>query len=272
MSLTEISCRMDNVFEQLDAKASCLLRELFATNPTIQQDFENILQLKQFPKFSQAALGGLLETLPITISISERSLSTRRTSGLASDRRRSEDYVGYQCAFKMPDETDCLTWTCIPYVNETYFTGLARILAAAGNRGDPMTNGQSVTELEFEIKAGLKAMFCHRHTEQEKVEQVDRLAQPIRDCVQRWRHQERRWRELGKSVVNGPARPNGPNGTSRGRHDDSAVWSSSSSSNTSDRAERENEGLKEQIRYLREENHRLREEVADLSGGYRREH
>ncbi|EME40051.1 hypothetical protein DOTSEDRAFT_137527, partial [Dothistroma septosporum NZE10] len=261
------SCRMDNVFEQLDAKASCLQRELANSNPTLPQlDLEVVLQLVQFPKLFRPAFGEFIATLPVTISISDRSLVTSRVTGTTSDRRRSADYVGYQCAFKMPDGADCLTWTSIPYVTDTYFTGLAKILAAAG---DPSS---TANELETQIKTGLKFTFCHHHTEQEKTEQAHSLALPIRHVATRWRTNERRWREVGKTSLEQLARPAGPNGTSRSRRDDSAVWSSSSSSTASDRAERETEGLKEQIRYLREENHRLREEVADLSGRYRHEH
>ncbi|KXS98384.1 hypothetical protein AC578_4646 [Pseudocercospora eumusae] len=196
----EPSADPDDIFYQLDQELEYLEREIdqylqgnIERQPFPHRQLQALLQLKQFPALFRPAYNELLSLLPVKISLRSRSMDFRVPMTSAVDLP-STSYARFRCIYAGPatSSPQCETWTFIPYVQDTYLRGLARVLGASAN-----TN-LTGHELEAELAVGFKQMFCSGHDDRLKDDQAGAFAVACRPVIDRWRDREQLWRNVGK--------------------------------------------------------------------------
>lgn len=196
----EPTAEPDDIFYQLDQELEFLEQEVaqyvngnINKQPFPQRQLHALLQLKQFPALFRPAYNELLSALPVNISLRSRSMGFRVPMTSAVDLP-STSYARFRCIYAGPatSSPQCETWTFIPYVQDTYLRGLAGILGCSANIN--LSGG----EMEAELAAGFKQMFCSGHDEKLKDDQASAFAVACRPVVDRWRESEQLWRNVGK--------------------------------------------------------------------------
>lgn len=235
-------------------EAHSLAQELAVSNARVGQPssyttstIEALMTLNQFPIIFRSSFSDLLEALPLTISVGEPStrdpVSPNSDTDLTSTR-----YAHYCCIHRSPSGKQCSTWTLIPYVADTFFRGLARVLAVSANLR--VTGG----DLETELSTGFRSMLCNGHDEKTKDAHADSLAGTSRRIIEQWRVNEQKWRYEGKKACQQPLYSNSMNGTTRMA------------------MERRLGQMSLEISRLQDVNHGLSHELRTFGGQYRHEH
>lgn len=197
-----------DIFRHLDAKEVLLEREVStfviankSAHACPRNEVEGLLQLKQLPTLFRASFSDLIALLPLTISVGtgiEDPTATLTTADLPKSH-----YARYRCIFSTTDGVQCLTWTRIPYVIDTYLRGLASVLAVAAN------SSIFKDRLETQLQSGLKSMVCQQHDEESISKQTGSLAVACRIVIEEWRNSEHQWRSAGKLASSQKQSPGG---------------------------------------------------------------
>ncbi|KAI5361339.1 hypothetical protein Slin15195_G124510 [Septoria linicola] len=192
----------DDIFYQIDQELKFVEEELasFARRDPDKKDrpfphrqIEALSQLKQFSPIFRDVYKELLSRLPVSISLRSRNaeLGVPMTSPVDIP---STHYARFRCVYADSANTSpqCETWTFKPYVIDTYLLGLSNILGASA---DTQLEG---TELEVQLAAGYKQMFCSEHAEKLKNEQARTFAATSRRVVEKWREDVQLWWTVGR--------------------------------------------------------------------------
>jgi hypothetical protein len=194
---------LDDIFYQIDQEIAFVEKELASyggdldknSRPFPHRQVDALLRLKQFPMLFRASFKELVPRLPISIALRSRNMELGVPMTSPVDMP-STHYARFRCVFApapcaSTDSPQCETWTFIPYTTDMFLGGLARILGVAANtriEGD---------ELEEELAAGFKLMFCSAHEEKLKDERALAFALASRPIVETWRGNVQLWWSLG---------------------------------------------------------------------------